>query len=280
MATLAPHGDLSTYELGSFEYDGASHGTYRKGTGPAVIVITEMPGISPMVLGFADRIVAAGCTAILPDLYGTAGRDPFAGSTLSLALYAARSMLSGCVSRDFTTFALDRTSPIAIWLRGLARAEHDRCGGAGVGAVGMCFSGGFALAMATDPAVIAPVMAQPSLPLGIGKKRKAAIDLSDADLDTVVGRCSANGLRVLGLRFEGDPLVPAERFAFLTEKLGDAFMTIELSQADGNADFLESPLIASHHSTLTGSVIDEPGEPTRDAVDQVIDFLRTRLLDS
>ena len=151
MPTAAPAGDLTTFERGTFASDGASHDMYHKGSGPAVIVITEMPGLSPMVLGFADRIAAAGCSVVLPDLYGTAGRAPFAGSTLSVATYAMRSMVSGCVSRDFSTFALDRTSPIATWLRALARAQHERCGGPGVGVVGMCFSGGFALAMATDP---------------------------------------------------------------------------------------------------------------------------------
>ncbi len=251
---------------------------YRKGSGPAVIVLTEMPGLSPKVLGFADRIVSLGCSVAVPDLYGTAGRDPLAGSTLSAAAYGLRSMVSGCVSRDFSTYALDRTSPIAGWLRALARSEHDRCGGPGVCVVGMCFSGGFALAMATDPAVIAPVMSQPSLPLGLTKKRKSAVDVCEADLDVIARRCSAEGLRVLGLRFDGDPLVPVERFAYLKERLGDGFFTIELDQADGNPSGIDSPLISSHHSVLTGALNDEPGEPTRAALDRVLDFFTSRLL--
>lgn len=280
MSTAAPDGDLTTFDLDDFTADGDTHPVYRKGSGPAVVVITEMPGLSPKVLGFADRIVERGCSVVLPDLYGTAGRDPLAGSTLSGMAYGARSMLSGCISRDFTTYALDRTSPIATWLRALARAEHDRCGGPGVGAVGMCFSGGFALAMATDPAVIAPVMSQPSLPLSITKKRRSAVDTSEADLDAVAGRCAAAGLRVLGLRFDGDPLVPAERFAYLEDRLGDGFMTVELDQADGNPDGLDSPLIAKHHSVLTTALNDEPGEPTRAALDQVLDFLTSRLVET
>lgn len=243
-----------------------------------MIVITEMPGISPQVLGFAERVAAIGCSVTLPDLYGTAGRDPSGGSKLSSLMYGARSMVSGCVSRDFTTLALDRTSPIASWLRALARAEHERCGGPGVGVVGMCFSGGFGLAMATDPIVVAPVMSQPSLPLGLRKNRKSAIDVSEADLGIVAGRCSAEGLRVLGLRFDGDPLVPTERFAFLSERLGDGFIAVELDQTDGNAEGLEELPITKHHSVLTSSLVDEPGEPTRAALDQVLDFFRGRLL--
>ncbi len=278
MSTTAPEGDLATFESDSFESDGVSHPVYRKGSGPAVVVITEMPGISPMVLGFADRVVELGCSVVLPDLYGTAGRDPFRGPVVSNAVYLAGSMIKGCISRDFTVYALDRTSPIASWLRALARHEHARCGGKGVGAVGMCFSGGFALAMATDPSVVAPVLSQPALPLPLGKKRKAAIDVSDDDLDTIAGRCSAEGLRVLGLRFNGDQLVPAERFAFLSERLGDGFIAIELEQADGNPASLESPLVSAHHSVLTTSLIDEEGQPTRQALDRALDLFRDRLL--
>ena len=92
-------------------------------------------------------------------------------------LYGLRSMLHGCVSREFANWATSTTSPITVWLRALARAEHERCGGPGVGAVGMCFTGGFALAMMVDDELIAPVLSQPSLPFPIGKKRKR--DLGD-----------------------------------------------------------------------------------------------------
>lgn len=261
-----------------FSAAGVAHPIYRKGAGPAVIVITEMPGLSPKVLGFADRLVALGCSVALPDLFGTPGRDPMAGSVASSAVYATRSMLSGCISRDFSTYALDRTSPIAVWLRALAVAEHERCGGPGVGALGMCFSGGFALAMATEPTMIAPVLSQPSLPLAFSDKHRRTIDVSSEDLAIVAERCAAEDLRVLGLRFNDDPFVPSERFAHLHDRLGDAFVAVELDQADGNPNALESPLIRAHHSVLTHSLIDEPGEPTRAALDQVLDFFRDRLL--
>lgn len=278
MATTAPSGDLSTYERGEFSADGKTETVYHKGSGPAVIVITEMPGITPLVLGFADRVVALGCTAVLPDLYGTAGRASFSGSALSDAVYTTRSIVGACISRDFTTFALNRTSPIADWLRALARAEHERCGGPGVGTVGMCFSGGFALAMATDPSVLAPVASQPSLPLPLVKSRHGAIDVSSDDLDRIAGRCAVEGLEVLGLRFHGDRFVPDERFAFLAERLGDGFTAVELNQEDGNPTGLESPLISEHHSVLTTALDDEPGTPTRAALDQVLDLYRRRLL--
>lgn len=270
----APKGDLSTYEKGAFTADGMTYDVYRKGTGPAVLVITEMPGMSPMVIGFADRVVALGCTAVLPDLFGEAGRDPEAGSKLSQMGYVASTLTRLCISREFTALALGTTSPIVTWLRALARHEHERAGGPGVGAVGMCFTGGFALGMAVDPVVIAPVLSQPSNPVGLTKSRRRSIDTSDADIDIVRGRCVNEGLQVLGLRFDGDPNVPRERFEFLRERLGDGFVSVELTQADGNP---AGPL-PKHHSVLTGDLIDEPGEPTRAALDQVLELFRSKLL--
>jgi dienelactone hydrolase len=272
--TTAPQGDLGSFMVAPFSHDGATHDVYRKGEGPAVIVITEMPGISPLVLGFADRVVALGCTAVLPDLFGTAGRDPTAGGPRQNTTYGMRSMAGACISREFTVFATGRTSRVIGWLRALAAFEHDESGGPGVGVVGMCFTGGFALAMAVDRHVIAPVLSQPSLPLAITKSRKRTIDCSPAELDMVAGRCATEGLRVLGLRFDGDPFVPVERFDFLRRRLGDGFVAIELDQADGNP---AEPL-AKHHSVLTAGLVDEPGEPTRDALDQVLALFRRKLL--
>jgi dienelactone hydrolase len=270
----APDGDLDTYVRSEFSDGVVSHPVFRKGDGPAVIVITEMPGISPQVLGFADRIVKSGLSVALPDMFGTAGRDPNAGGKASAGLYGLGSMGKACISREFTVLAAGKSSPIMTWLRALGREEHERCGGPGVGVVGMCFTGGFALAMAADERVLAPVLSQPSLPFPFGKRRKRSIDCSPADLDVVAGRCANEGLQVLGLRFHGDTFSPPERFEFLRERLGDGFVSVELSQDDGHPD---SPL-PFHHSVLTGDLIDAPGEPTRDALEQVMNLFTTKLL--
>ena len=87
-------------------------------------------------------------------------------------------------------------------------------------------------------------------------------------------RCDA-GLQVLGLRFKGDRLVPGERFDFLRRELGDAFLAIELDDADANPDTPLPP-----HSVVTEHLIDEPGSPTREALDEVLDLFRSRLLPS
>ncbi|AUX28272.1 MULTISPECIES: dienelactone hydrolase family protein [Sorangium] len=270
----APEGDLATFQRERITHQGETRDVYRKGKGPAVLVLTEMPGISPQVLGFADRVVALGCTAVLPDLFGTAGRDPLQPSRLSGALYALSTMAKACVSKEFTVFATGRSSPVVDWLRTLAASEHERCGGPGVGVVGMCFTGGFALAMAADARVLAPVMSQPSLPFGLTESRRRSVDCDPATLDAVAQRCDREGLRVIGLRFKGDPLVPEERFQFLRERLGDGFVAVELEQADGHP---EGPL-KKHHSVLTGALIDAPGEPTRAALDRVLQLFCDKLL--
>jgi len=139
----------------------------------------------------------------------------------------------------------------------------------------MCFTGGFALAMAVDDRLLAPVLSQPSLPFAAPWKKDNAhnIDISPEELTVVKGRCAAEGLTVLGMRFKGDRAVPAARFDFLREQLGDAFVAIELEDSDANPDF---PMRA--HSVVTNHLIDEPGQPTRAALDQVLDLFRDRLI--
>lgn len=263
--------DLSDFERTEFTHDGKTRSVYRRGTGPAVIVIAEMPGITPKVLAFARQVAGIGCTAVLPHLFGVPGRDPNASTQVALKTLAS-AMVPACVSKEFVVLATGRTSPVIDWLRALARSEHARCGGPGVGAVGMCFTGGYALAMATDDVLLAPVLSQPSMPVGLTKTQRRSIDISPADLEIVKGRC-ARGLTVLGLRFDSDKFVPPERFEFLREQLGDAFVAVELSGADANPEGAMPP-----HSVLTEHLIDEPGQPTRAALDQVLDLFRDRLL--
>ncbi|KGN30138.1 dienelactone hydrolase [Knoellia sinensis KCTC 19936] len=258
----------------TFTRRGVTHEILRSGSGPAVIVIAEIPGVTPRVLDFARQVRDLGCTVVIPVLFGRVGHDPNPDSAglLGAAVAMARAGVAMCVSREFTLFATGKTSPVVPWLRELAAAEHQRCGGPGVGAVGMCLTGGFALAMATDERVLAPVLAQPSLPLGVTPAQKAAIDTSPEDMAVVAARCAA-GLTVLGLRFKGDRLVPAERFAHLRKVLGDGFVAIELADEAANPAGVLPP-----HSTLTEHLIDEPGQPTREGLDQVLDVFRTRLL--
>lgn len=247
-------------------YDGERKTVYRKGEGPAVVVISEIPGITPAVAGFARRVVDLGCTVAMPSLFGDPGRPMSTG-------YAASSLLGACVSKEFATMATGRTSPVTVWLRHLARDLHDEVGGPGVGVVGMCLTGGFALAMMVEEEVVAPVLSQPSLPFPVGRGRKRDLGISDDDLARVKQRVDA-GVCVLGLRFTGDMAVPADRFARLREELGDGFVGVEIDSSRGNPHGIPT----NAHSVLTEHLVDEPGHPTRDALEQVLDLFRERLL--
>lgn len=239
---------IAGWEVGAFTYHHHSFPTFRKGSGPGVVVIHEIPGITPKVIGFADEVVAAGFTVVMPLLLGEAGRAP------SLR-YVASSFLKACVAKEFTVWATGSTSPVVEPLRALARQLHAELGGPGVGAVGMCFSGGFALAMAVDEALAAPVMSQPSLPLAVGSARSADLGLSPVDLAAVKRRV-ADGCQVMGLRYRGDRAV-GTRFATLRRELGDGFIAVEF---DG-----------SKHSVLTE-------HRQQEGVERVLAFLRERLL--
>lgn len=241
-------GLLDTWTVGDHRASGVRHPTYRKGSGPGVIVIHEIPGPSPAVIGFCEELVASGYTVVMPHLFGRPEQP-------MTALSVASSLRQVCVSREFTKLATRQTSPIAGWLRSLARELHAELGGPGVGALGMCFTGGFALAMMVDDAVAAPVLAQPSVPFPVSRARKRDLNLSDADLARVKER-AAGGCSVLGLRYSGDPMAPRQRFDRLTEELGDAFIRVEL---DGKL-----------HGTLTE-------HRSQVAVDAVLEFFAERL---
>ena len=210
---------LNGWTKSSFSSASLTRDTYRKGTGPVVIVVHGIPGITPAVERFANDVVDAGFTVVMPDLVGSPGQE-VSGK------YLASSMLKICVAKEFTTLALKQTSPIISWLRALARSLHNELGGKGVGAVGMCFSGGFALGMMVDDIMIAPVLSQPSLPFVVGKARGADLNLSPDDVAVITQR-AADGCQVLGLRFTQDKLV-GSRFDTLREILGDAFIAVEI----------------------------------------------------
>ena len=224
---------------------------FQRGTGPGVIVIHEVPGITPKVVAFANDVVASGFTVVMPSLVGTPGR------ALS-APYGASSLLKVCVAREFANWALQQTSPIITWLRALATDLHASAGGPGVGAVGMCFSGGFALGMMVDSVMVAPVLSQPSMPFALGKPaRHADLNLSPADAQRV-GERAAAGCEVLGLRFDDDKLV-GTRFDSLRALLGDAFIAVELPSTSKR-----------DHSVLTE-------QRDEASVQRVINFLKSKL---
>ncbi|WP_022879632.1 dienelactone hydrolase family protein [Microbacterium sp. B19] len=256
---------LADWDVAPFTYDGITHDVYRSGDGPGVILIPEIPGATPAVIALAERLVAAGFHVALPSIIGTPGR-PVSGG------YIAGSALRMCVSREFAAFARRADRPIAAFLRALARDVHAERGGPGVGVIGMCFSGGFALATAADDSVLAPVVSQPALPPAIGAGRSAT-GLSPTE-EAAVRRRADDGLCALGLRFTNDRSVPAERFAAFERLLGEGWRAFEIDSSPGNA----AGIPANAHSVLTDASAAVPGHPTQRANELVVEFLRERLV--
>ncbi len=258
---------LSDYTPFEFDDGRWRRTVYRRGSGPAVIIIHEIPGLHPLVVRFADRVAAAGMTVFLPSLFGTPGKPPTMG-------YALGEMFMGiCIRREFSVWATDRSSPIVDWLRALARKVHGECGGRGVGAVGMCFTGNFALAMMTEPSVVAPVLSQPSLPLPMGpgsKKRAAGIGASGEEIACAKRRFKDENLSMIGLRFFGDSVVPDARFDTYKTTFGDKFEAIEIDPKDA------APSPMAPHSVLTMHLDDRSGTPTKRAEERVIAFFKER----
>ena len=254
-----PLDDFDARELG---FLGTTKRVFVAGTGPAVIVMTEMPGISPHVARFARWVRDAGFSVWMPDLFGRAGAPITMG-------YAMGSMLRGCISREFKAFAANESSPVIDWLRALAAHAFPLCGGKGVGAIGMCFTGNFALSLMLEPAMLAPVLSQPSLPLF----QAGGMHIAPDELAQVKARMEREDLTVLAYRFAGDAFCKAERFAAYQQALGDRFVGRVLPDSAANPD----ALMKNPHSVVTAHLIDRDGEPTRAAVAEILGFFRMRL---
>ncbi len=256
---------LSDFDSFSFAHDGAERTVYTRGNGPGVVVMHEIPGITPPVADFSRRVSDAGFKVYMPHMFGTPEKP------LSVP-YALGQITRACISREFSVLAKNESSPITDWLRALCRHAHEECGGPGVGALGMCLTGNFALSLMVDESVMAPVLSQPSLPFPVSAEHRAALHLSEADMKTVQQRAGA-GCGVLGLRFTADPMCPPERFATLRDKLGNGFEAIEIESGPGNP----YGLTRQSHSVVTTDLVDEEGHPTRAALDRVIEFFGERL---
>lgn len=256
---------LTDYDVNEFSYAGYSYPVFRRGSGPAVVVIHEVPGLTPEVVAFADRVAEAGFTVFMPSLFGTPGKR-------FSAAYAGKQIARACIRREFAVFEANGSSPVVDFLRGLCRAAHEETGGP-VGAIGMCLTGNFALALCVDDFLQAPVLSQPSLPFPVSGRLRRALHLSAQDLAVVRERVSRQGLKILGMRFSADPACPAARFERLGEEFGDAFEAIEIDSSRGNAHRIP----ATAHSVVTKDLVDREGHPTREALQRVLSFFAERL---
>lgn len=271
---LAEHDPLEDFDAREVTLDEVSKRVHVAGSGPAVIVMTEMPGISPHVARFSRWVRDAGFTVYMPSLFGRDGMVATAEEGMQV-------MQRACVSAEFRAFANrkgpNQASPVTHWLRALARLAHAECAGPGVGAIGMCFTGNFALTMMLEPSMLAPVLSQPSLPFD----DPAGLEIGPEDLSAVRERLQREDLNVLAYRFEGDRYCKAERFAAYASALGDRFVARVLPDTAANSEGLSpffKKVVDSPHSVVTAHLIDEEGQPTIAARDEILGFFKQRLL--
>lgn len=259
---------LEDFNVRSVTIDGMTKAVLVSGHGPAVIVMTEMPGISPHVARFARWVRNAGFTVFMPSLFGRDG-------IVATAEEGAAVFQRACISAEFRAFAGKGASPVTRWLRALAKHAHAECGGPGVGAIGMCFTGNFALSMMLETSVLAPVLSQPTLPLD----DPATVESPPDELFAVRERLEREDLTVLAYRFEGDQFCQARRFAAYSEALGDRFIGRVLPDSGANTEVppFFAKYVTTPHSVVTAHLIDEQGQPTLQARDEILHFFAHRL---
>ncbi|MET0452145.1 MAG: dienelactone hydrolase family protein [Mycobacterium sp.] len=266
MTSRKSEADLAGWSAEPFTAAGFTHDVYRKGDGPGVVLIPEMPGLHPGVLALGNHLVDNGFTVAAPSLFGT----PMAPAVRPGVVPV---ILKGCVTKEFAAFATNADRPVAHYLRALARDLNSKTPGKGVGVIGQCFTGGFALAAAVDESVLAPVLSQPGLPLALTPKQRRDPGLSEGELKIIERRAAEEGLCAMGLRFSEDKMSPGERFTTLKARLGDAFEVIEIDSSKGNPDGFGRMA----HSVLTDQLREVEGHPAYEARKRVVAFLTERL---
>jgi dienelactone hydrolase len=274
--------DFTQFE---FSESGSARPVYRKGQGPAVLLLHELPGMIPECVDLARRIADRGFTVYLPLLFGEPNQ-PLA--PLKMLQYTAQL----CLSREFYCFAKHQSSPITDWLRALCRQAHQECGHRGVGVIGMCLTGGFVLSLMADEWVIAPVASQPSLPFGITPGHQASLGVSPEDLEQAKAR-SQQGIPLLALRFSEDKISPSAKLETIRRdfrgtpeivedspelcwKRGEALETIEINSHPDNPFGIPK----NSHAVLTLSFQEQADHPTYRVFERVVGFLQEQFAKS
>lgn len=266
MSDHAPVGDPARWTQRSAEFAGREVECFELGSGPGVVLVPEIPGATPAVFGLGEHLSAEGFTVVIPSIFGVPGRAPSGRAFLPVVARV-------CVSSEFRAFALNAQRPITRVLRAVATELAGRTPGRGVGVIGMCFTGGFALATAVDPSVSGAVASQPATPFPLSARHRADPGLSTGELDVVAERAARGAVCALGLRFSEDRASPPERLANLATRLGDAFEVIEIDSSEGNP----GGFARDAHSVLTEEVRERAGHPAFEARRRVVEFLRERV---
>ncbi|MCB1706178.1 MAG: dienelactone hydrolase family protein [Halioglobus sp.] len=253
----APPTPVSKYSKTRFTAPGGngpeiSHDIYRLGSGAPVVIIQELPGIGPQTLHLADAFVARGFEVILPHLFGPLGKISMGGNLLRVF----------CMRREFSLFEANRSSPIVDWLRALCRDIRAQGDHPGVGVIGMCLTGNFAISLMGDDSVLAAVSSQPSMPL----MKASELHMSADEIEGVRRRIDSTA-PMHAYRFAGDPLCNAQKFEAIDKAFNDS----------DNTRIVNHTLPGKGHSVLTIDFVDEQGHPTREALDSILSYFSAQL---
>lgn len=221
---------------------------YTRGSGAPVVIMQELPGIGQQTLAFADALVDAGFQVWLPHLFGPIGRTSMGGNLVRLM----------CMRREFQVFAKRKSSAMTDWMRALCGDVKERTGARGVGVVGMCLTGNFAMTLIADDAVLAAVASQPSLP---------APHMSSEEISAARKALDEKGA-MHAYRFESDKLCTAAHFRTINRAFNDNAERVCLHTLPGKG-----------HSVFTID-FDPADGPTADALRQIIDYFGTQLTDT
>jgi dienelactone hydrolase len=243
--------DKTTFEASIGAGAPVRHDVYARGDGPVVVIVQELPGIGRAALHLADRFVERGFRVVMPHLFGPLGRVSMVGNLVRVF----------CLRREFTVFRAGGTSPVVTWLRALCRAVRDERGVPGVGVIGMCLTGNFAMSLMADDSVLGGVASQPSVPL----VRPGALHMSAQDVVDIRARLDEVG-PMMALRFDGDRLCGPARFAAIDAAFNDDAERVRLRTLRGRG-----------HSVLTLDLVDEEGHPTHEALQEVLAYFEERL---
>lgn len=238
---------------------------YSRGSGPAVVVLHELPGLTKEDLELGYRLSKEGFTVYMPLLFGEPGQSKLIGPMAHVLFGSPLPLLSGGSNIETVQ-----------WLSPLCETAHKDCGGRGVGVIGMCLTGHLPLTLLTQPSVVAPVLCQPTVPYPSSflPWRRPALGISEDELSAARAALHERNLKILALRFTGDAKCPGERFARLCTEFGREHVeAIEIESPCPRYD-----IGSCAHSVLAEEYRCPPEDhPTHQAYLRVVQFLRERL---
>jgi dienelactone hydrolase len=250
-ATAISHYEKTVFTATLKNGQTVSHDVYARGLGNVIVVIQELPGIGPETLRLVDHIVASGFRVLLPHLFGPLGRTDLLGNTARVF----------CMRKEFHLFQKNRSSPIVDWLKALCLDAKTSGASSGVGVIGMCLTGNFAMSLMADDSVLAAVASQPSMPFG----RAGALHMSEEEIDALKTRVDATA-PMKAFRFESDWMCSSEKFKAIDQLINDDATRVELNTLPGKG-----------HSVLTMDFVDQAGHPTRQALDEILSYFHLQL---